>query len=410
MSRNIGFVSFRFSGTDGVSLETAKWAQVLEQRGDTCHWFAGELNTPDERSMLVPQAHFNHAEVEAISRESFGATTRTRSLTGRIHQLREELKDSLHTFIERYAVDVLIPQNALAIPMNVPLGMALTELIAETGIVTVAHHHDFAWERDRFARTAIGDILSSSYPPALERIRNVVINSAAQQQLALRRGVSSTLVPNVMDFDVPVRGVDEFNSDLRERLGVRDDEWFILQPTRIVPRKGIEHAVELVASLSSPAALVVSHAAGDEGYAYRARLERFAKALGVRMVFADGWIADERSEGSSDKRFDLADAYAHADFVTYPSLVEGFGNAFLEAVQARKPILVNRYPVYEQDIRPLGFDVVEMNGMVDADTVAQVESFLASPARRQEAAEKNFALAKTHFSYDRLEELLYRLM
>ena len=27
--RNIGFVSTRFAGTDGVSLETKKWAEVL---------------------------------------------------------------------------------------------------------------------------------------------------------------------------------------------------------------------------------------------------------------------------------------------------------------------------------------------------------------------------------------------
>ena len=30
---HIGFVSTRFSGTDGVSLETEKWADVLENMG-----------------------------------------------------------------------------------------------------------------------------------------------------------------------------------------------------------------------------------------------------------------------------------------------------------------------------------------------------------------------------------------
>jgi len=34
--------------------------------------------------------------------------------------------------------------------LNIPLGLALTEFIAETCIPTIAHHHDFYWERDRF--------------------------------------------------------------------------------------------------------------------------------------------------------------------------------------------------------------------------------------------------------------------
>ena len=33
MSLNVGFVSTRFSGIDGVSLEAAKWAEVLEDLG-----------------------------------------------------------------------------------------------------------------------------------------------------------------------------------------------------------------------------------------------------------------------------------------------------------------------------------------------------------------------------------------
>ncbi|MBW2336879.1 MAG: glycosyltransferase family 1 protein, partial [Deltaproteobacteria bacterium] len=43
MRLNIGFVSTRFAGIDGVSLESSKWARVLEDEGHACFWFAGEL-------------------------------------------------------------------------------------------------------------------------------------------------------------------------------------------------------------------------------------------------------------------------------------------------------------------------------------------------------------------------------
>ncbi len=44
--KRVGFVSTRISGTDGVSLETYKWYQVLERNGYECYFFAGELDTP----------------------------------------------------------------------------------------------------------------------------------------------------------------------------------------------------------------------------------------------------------------------------------------------------------------------------------------------------------------------------
>ena len=42
----------------------------------------------------------------------------------------------------------------------------------------------------------------------------------------------------------------------------------LLQPTRVVQRKGIEHAIELVHRLQRKAKLVISHASGDEGHDY----------------------------------------------------------------------------------------------------------------------------------------------
>ena len=42
----IGFISTRFHGTDGVSLEASKWGKVLEKDlGHECFWFGGKLDT-----------------------------------------------------------------------------------------------------------------------------------------------------------------------------------------------------------------------------------------------------------------------------------------------------------------------------------------------------------------------------
>jgi superfamily II DNA or RNA helicase len=56
---NVGFISFRISGTDGVSLETKKWAEVFERHDYNCYYMAGELDTPPEVSLIVDEAHYN---------------------------------------------------------------------------------------------------------------------------------------------------------------------------------------------------------------------------------------------------------------------------------------------------------------------------------------------------------------
>jgi hypothetical protein len=56
-------------------------------------------------------------------------------------------------------------------------------------------------------------------------------------------------VPNIFDFNTPAPGRDAYNDDLRSELGIPADATIILQPTRIIPRKGIELAIRLVAKV-----------------------------------------------------------------------------------------------------------------------------------------------------------------
>ncbi len=408
MNKRIGFVSFRIAGTDGVSLETKKWADIFERNGCSCYYLGGELDTPEDNSMLAPYFHFQEPNVRSTYRACFSNTVRPAELTHTLHDHREKIKASLYEFAERFNIDILVPENAVTIPLNVPLGMAITEFIAETGTHTIAHHHDFFWERKRFLVNCVWDYLNSCFPPHLPNVHHVVINTSGQNQLALRTGISSTLIPNVMDFETPAPGLDEYNEDVRRALGVADDELFILQPTRVVQRKGIEHAIELVARLGRKAALVISHASGDEGYEYQTRVKEYAELLGIRAIFVDDVIGDRRDTTSDGRKiYSLQDVYPHADLVTYPSIFEGFGNAFLEAVYFRKPIVVNNYSIYSHDIKPLGFRVVEMDDFVSNETIRRTVEVLDNPSLAEKMVEVNYDLALKYFSYTNLEKKLW---
>ena len=408
---NIGFLSFRFHGTDGVSLETSKWAEVLEEMGHTCYYFSGLSDRPAERSMVVEEAHFLHPEIRRYYHRFFSTTQRSEDETRWIHAKREYLKKHIRRFIAEFQIDLLIPENVLSFPQNIPLSMALTEVIAETSIPTIAHHHDFTWERKALLVNSIWDYIYMAVPPNLGAIQHVVINSSAADQLARRIGVSSTIVPNVMDFENPPPKSNEYSADLREALGIKPDELFILQPTRVVQRKGIEHAIELVSRMERKARLVISHASGDDGYEYEARVRDFAQRLGVQTIFSsDRFDENRRLTEDGKKVYSLSDAYPHADLVTYPSLVEGFGNAFLEALYYQKPIVVNNYAIYATDIRPKGFRVIEFDDYITEKTVQYTLNVLDDAQLRQVMCRHNYALALRHFSYKVLRGKLHALL
>ena len=73
-----------------------------------------------------------------------------------------------------------------------------------------------------------------------------------------------------------------------------------------------------------------------------------------------------------------------SDFVTYPSLWEGWGNQLLEALRARLPLMLFEYPVYQADIKSKGL--------------------------RREMVEQNFRVARQHYLMESLKSYLGPLM
>ena len=394
----------RLAGTDGVSLEAAKVARVLAERGFEPVDCAGEVETPG--AILVPEMHFRAPEAVALGSRAFASDEPDPDLDVTLEAAAERLGERLAQVVRDVAPDLLVIQNAWAIPMQLPLAGALARVVDATGLPTLSHEHDYAWERARFAVHRIGPYLQRYFPYDAPKVRHLAINSLAARELRARRGLEATVVPNVMDFGAPMPGAatrERIRREVRARLELSDERRLILQPTRVVDRKGIELAIELLARLEDPRnVLVISHESGDEGHATLARLRAQADASGVDLRYAGPLFSPDRSGG----RFALEDAYHAADFVTYPSLYEGFGNALIETVLHRRAALVNRYPVYVADIAPAGLRFVEIDGAVDDAAVQRVAALLDDPAARAELAEHNHAIGARAFGMPALREAL----
>jgi glycosyltransferase involved in cell wall biosynthesis len=395
----IGFVSTRFGGLDGVTLETAKLAAVAEQAGYEVAWFAGELGSGFSPGHLEPAAHFDSPANRDLQAACFGTTAVAATVRTQLEERTAYLSAALERFIEEFDVDVLVPQNSSTIPMQLPLGMATAAVIRQRRIPTVAHHHDFWWERDRFLVTAVPDVLDEAFPPDAPSVRHMVINSIARAELLKRRGIKSTVLPNVMDFEHPPPPAD--GAAFRAAAGIGESTLLVLQPTRIVPRKAIEDTIEIAAALSPDAVVAITHPEHDEGTDYVSVLRAKAAARDLRLTLAPV----DQPGGPS-----LADAYAAADLVSYPSRIEGFGNALLEACYYRRPLAVRHYPVYTADIAPTGIRTAEIGDEVDTATIRRIAAWLDDSDALSEATDHNYDVCTRHFSYRAIRERFLPLL
>ena len=404
----IALCHFRIGETDGVSLEMEKWRLVLEGLGHEIVYIAGNAGPSD--TIVIPELHYADEFNAKLTANAFDRLTDyadETALRDAVDTASGSIGRQVRRAIERHAIDILVPNNLWSLGWNLPAGLGFMEAVEATAKRAVGHHHDFHWERDRYANPTCGfvrDVLELAFPPRIAQVRHAVINSLARDALLSRTGLAATIVPNVLDFDAPAWEPDSYNSDLRAALGLDDDDFCVLQGTRVVERKGIEMAIELVAALRRPAHQETLRGAGlydgrpwsgrivlllaglvECAPAYLDALKARAERLGVTMILVGDRVATERGWWDGGKVYSLWDCYAHADLVSYPSLLEGWGNQFLEAMFARKPIVLFEYPVFVSDLLQHGFEVASLGpeaAGTDSDGLA-----LAKPDRLDAAAE-----------------------
>jgi glycosyltransferase involved in cell wall biosynthesis len=287
----VALLSFRLGTTDGVSVETRKWAGILDRLGYRTFTVAAE-----GADRLVTGLGIGDEEPPEPA-----------ALDG-------ALADA----------DLVVVENLCSLPLNPPAGRAVAGCLR--GRPAILHHHDLAWQRSHLA--AIG-----GFPPDDPAWRHVTINDLSRRQLA-ERGVAATTIPNGFDTESPPGGDRERT---RARLGLGPDDRLLLHPTRAIPRKNVGGAVALAEGLGATYWLL---GPAEDGYA--PDLDRILAAATVPIVHRE-------PAGVS-----LADAYAAADAVTLPSTWEGFGNATIESAVHRRPLAIGDYPV-AREIAAFGF-------------------------------------------------------
>ncbi|MFP4025889.1 MAG: glycosyltransferase [Thiohalospira sp.] len=420
----IGIIIGRIGGVDGVALETEKWIEVLKRMGHEIFIISGQF----EGRKIDCQHETRVQEMSFFSPESYWEQKKAyfnpdydeNVLIEHLLLYAKVIERKIIDWAKNQKIQLLISENASALPSHISMGLAIKNAVEKLKIPTITHDHDFAWERgNRYIspHKKINQIVEDTFPLRLPNSIHAVINLHAQKTLKEKYNRDSVVVPNVMDFNKPFGEITDHNKDLRRDLGLDDDDILLFQITRIVRRKGIETAIKLIDLLNNPKIklIITGNYADDAGSEYYMDLVELIHELKIskQVHFAYHSFSNKGFASSANERnYSLSDAYAHARACTYFSTYEGFGNAFVEAVLAKKPIFVNNYkPVYWPDIGSKGFKTVmlEDNEITDK-ALKEMHEIIYNDTLNKEIGEYNYQLGKKYFSYDTLEEKLTELI
>lgn len=409
----IGIIIGRIGGVDGVALETEKWIEVLKRLGHEVFIISGEFEfwkMDHQYHYHFPVLSFFSPEVKWEQRKAFYQPDKNVGpLLDHIENISNMIEKKLSRWVLSNKIEVLLSENASALPSHLSMGVAIKTLVKNTGLPIVTHDHDFHWERGKryvSIHAELNTLINNAFPLLLPDVRHAVINTFGVETFKSKFNLDATLVPNVMNFDRAYGVPNKDNSYFLRDLGVDLNEIALLQVTRIVRRKGIETAVSLIEKLNDKKLklVITGNNNDDQNRKYYNEIVDQIHDLNLasQVIFASHMVRDHK---------DLSDVYAHGRACTYFSTYEGFGNAFVEAVLAKKPIFVNNYkPVFMQDIGSKGFETVmlEDNNLTN-DNIKKMADIIYDPERCREIGEFNFDLGKKYFSFDVLQEKLSEL-
>ena len=420
----IGIIIGRIGGVDGVALETEKWIEVLRKMGHEIFVISGQFEgrkidcshetSVQEMSFFSPESYWE--QKKAFFHPDFDQD----DLLEHCHLYARVIEEKIVNWITKHKIDLLFSENASCLPSHISMALAIKYAVKKTGKPIITHDHDFAWERgDRYVspHPKINEFVVNEFPLRLPNSYHAVINLHAQKTLKEKFNRDSIVVPNVMNFDLPYGQISNHNKNLKNNLGLNSEDILLFQITRVVGRKGIETAIKLIDKLNDQKVklIITGSYADDAGSEYYMKLVDLIHELKLskQINFAyHSFSSKSHSIGSNGKSYSLSDAYAHARACTYFSTYEGFGNAFVEAVLAKRPIFVNNYkPVYWPDIGSKGFKAVMLEDNLITDTaLKEMQEVIYNTELNKEIAEYNYQLGKKYFSYNILEEKLHELI
>jgi glycosyltransferase involved in cell wall biosynthesis len=282
--------------------------------------------------------------------------------------------------------------------MTMPFHLAATQVIAELaeeGNRVLAWTHDFAANNQDYSlpRNRVFDMIRERQPG----IEYVVISKTRAQEFCDLTGTTpDAVVPNGLDLSSALELTTEVSGLLAE---INAEEAILLYPTRILQRKNLGLALQILVALLEiefPARLFITGAAngynpGAKGHF--AGLKQQASELGVTDRIH--WVNDHFFVDDAQ----LRSLYLASDALLFTTKQEGFGLPILEAAAFRLPIFCSDIEPLRSNLPPgsIAFDLRSSPRNISiaiAKSLKQDRGFLSRKHLLQRHAARDLYCAK----------------
>ena len=247
--------------------------------------------------------------------------------------------------------------------------------------------------------------------------------SALEQHIKfLNPHVHTAVLPCFISPRFNSESCDVLPGEVRDNLGLTENDFIIFQPTRVDPRKRIGKSIYLSAMLQkrlSDRKVVLLVAGGNElGPVYKeekARLINYSKKLGFdNLVFLDGL--------QGDRKFCRVADYMKpgvANLVTFMSGIDAFGIPPLECSMVGVPCVTSSfkdemgYSAFDFNYGSHGFSFIlddEQENFVNEGTLEKATAIAMKPSMFDEDLAKNKRLAEEKYGEENMKKTLSELL
>ena len=320
----------------GVESVIRQQARLISRRGHEVTIMSGEGGVFERRIQLlvIPELNSIGPDIRIAQEEVYN------DRPGEAYfRLLESLQRRLGPLIKRF--DCFVVHNMFTMPFNLAATQALCGLGQQTRRI-IAWTHDLAASNPDYSlpHYRIFDLIRNRQPG----VKYVTISEARAADFRALTGTEvDAIIPNGLDFASTCALSQEVSELVADDLST---SIILLYPTRILPRKNIAFALQIVRALSDIGLKVRLLVTGAPDTHNRSAAEYFA---GLKQMTADLDIQSMVSWVNENFHVDerqLHSLYMAADALLFTSRQEGFGLPLLEAA-------AHRLPIFCSDIQPL---------------------------------------------------------
>jgi len=414
--KKIAVIASRLKCVDAISIEAERWIDKYRNLGYEVHLISGKFGEPAHLPHLeLPELDYKHPEIRGVKNITFSAKLDKqgkRAAEILRDNLVKRIKIPLKKYLTKNNINALSIEDALISLKNLPLSIALLEIIKETGLPTISRYHYIPWGNSYFTKYNNFPKILNNIPLQGKNIIHITNTQSSREKLLHHRKISAKIIPNTIDFD-KLATIDDYNKNFRKEFGITDDQLIFLQPTRVKRNKSVEKSIKIVYEINQTTKkdnvlIITGSPVYQRGNYFEAIIRRIDK-LGVKVIFANHKIFLSRHQNKEQKFYSIHDAYVHADFVLYPNVSDAFGNPVIEAAAYRKPIIVSEYPNLDA-IAKKGFRLIRFSQKVDQQTLSDIAELTFNKDKQKAITDVNFELAKKYYSSDALDEHLIPIL